>query len=336
MSPELKLILELLKDKPNKNTCGKLFEKTRKENFLYLIEEFPLDKIIRNLKLMKIQYYIYELNSLFLKNYIKNQILTEELLNFAKKCNTPFILIKSFSRLELIPNRRTSDIDILIDISDIDKIDEVFRKIGYKLKTENLGRDFFLKHMHHLTYHNKKNKNIKFEIHFLWIDKYAPIDYDTKRLFHYAEKKIIGNQEIKIINKEHLIIQLSVHCFYPITITPYRDIYFLHLLIENNKIDWNFLINEAIYFRANNFLYFALKICKETFHTKIPNFVLKKLIKKNLQFYIMKFFLYNKLKLIRRTKKGDLLFTFLLTNSKIDFLKRLFYLKKSELEWRTK
>jgi archaellum biogenesis ATPase FlaH len=122
MQSELKLILELIKDKPNKDLCKDLIKKIKKENFLYLASEFPVDKITTNLKRLNIDLFSEELNSIALKNVIKNEILIKQLLKFTKAYKNDFILIKSFSNFNLVLTRRTSDIDILVDIKKLKKI----------------------------------------------------------------------------------------------------------------------------------------------------------------------------------------------------------------------
>lgn len=172
-----------------------------------LKEHFPNDTLLIKLK------------NIYMINTQKSMLLSAELLRVTSILNHHNIDTISFKGSSLsmllygdVISRQYSDLDILIEYKDIEKIYTILAQNGYE-KTLNITPNQELK-----WYKNSKDmllfhtqKGIHIELHWLLVDRDFPIKIELENIKKEYQNITINNQTIKTFSNEDLLIYLTIH-----------------------------------------------------------------------------------------------------------------------------
>lgn len=338
MNNELRLCLELLKKNPNRTTLNRLYRSINKEKFIFISSEFPIEEELKISKRCGLKEISAILNkSLFIYSFRK-KLLYDNLITLIKRFNKEkidFIILKSFAYPELIKTRRISDIDFLIKAESLNNCLLILRDMGF-IKNAMKSEYYFRNFSNEIVMNLKSNPQIKVEPHWSMTQKFSPFAVNHNALWRNSKIKYFEGQKARVLSDEHNILHWSIHALYqPALFTPFRDIYVISKIISDKKINWDSLATDALKWRANNFLYYSLFLAKRYFDAKVPESILLKLKKRNLQYLILKVMLFKKLNFLRRKRYDvdDLLYELIFAKfcDKFNIIKRVAYGIKSKL-----
>ncbi len=160
---------------------------------------------------------IFDFKSLFLSNYVHNYRSTERLLQILDNFNNSGIEAIPFKGPALavqvhgdIGMRSFSDLDILINDKDFEKMYDKLIKIGYiplypiDSKTKKylamIGKDLtFLGNGQHL------------DVHWKLTERFLSVSFDMDLLWQRSDLISFNQRDIRIISQEDTVIQLCVH-----------------------------------------------------------------------------------------------------------------------------
>ncbi len=242
-----------------------LSKKHRIQGFIYTAikrnDELDIDKeILDNLKIRIFKKSIYQTNHI--------RIAKETIERFEYEC-IPVIILKGFIVRNFYqhPELRTmSDIDILVQKKDLDKVDKLLNKLGYKEKDRNEK---------HAIYHKKGEFPI--EVHWTLSEQRF---FKESNLFEddiWKNAETINNKYKYILSLgiEDMIVYLILHMANHITSTGFglRQLCDLVLVVNKNKekINWNQVIEKCKYCRIYKFSIIIFKICNNLFDMSIPS-----------------------------------------------------------------
>lgn len=272
-------------------------------------------------------YIIKKAENYYYSNLCKNLLAEKEisyLLELTNKEGLDIIPIKGFSLIQTLyrdPGLRImADIDILIQACDIQRINTIFNRLGYKksaLKINLPGYEIvFLKK-------TPVGQSIIIEVHDSIIPP-RPFKLEIPALWKRTEIKEIYGQKLICLSKEDTFLTLALHlrrharC---LTLKFIVDIAEL-LNISENKFDWDYVHNTAKNNHIMNSVYVSLYLAKELLETTISHKLIDRFrpnIIKNTLIHIT----INKHNFFSLTKKQGTFLRFLLFDRLIDFI---FYL----------
>ncbi len=107
--------------------------------------------------------------------------------------------------------RTSKDLDILVDLSDIEKVSEILIATGYKsedfIGLTTKQKALFIKTNHHISFHN--SLGVLFELH--WRFYVGTYDIPFEEIWRNSIQYSIAGSKIHILGNEENFIYLSVH-----------------------------------------------------------------------------------------------------------------------------
>lgn len=222
ISKELKLILEIIKTENSSDISKEYFEDIDWESFIQLAVHHRLYPVLY-LNIVKVkpnwlpQRTLERLSFYYKKNTLKMLQLSGEMekISIILMENDirsiflkgPLLAVDLYGDISM---RTCGDLDILVSISDLEKVNGVLKDIGY-IKDEyiqTLLNDWKWRH-HHFTYYHP-SKGTKVEIH--WRLNPAPSKEPTfTELWNRKRKSSFTNSPIFFMGKEDLFFFLVTH-----------------------------------------------------------------------------------------------------------------------------
>ncbi|MDR2840175.1 MAG: nucleotidyltransferase family protein [Paludibacter sp.] len=194
--------------------------------------------------------------------------------------------------------RQMSDIDILVNQSDGQKVLEILNSLGYKSAAGHLS-DFIDDTSGLVHYDPMVRDNIIVELHINLHYKNRNYSMDTKQVIENSEEVNINNCKVFSLDIYDLIIYLCIHTdkhFGEAGQTQFTVFYDLLNILEirGNEINWNKLEQRASVYNANEVVFKYLLLTAFYFNAHLPsqigdkyNFLISKkihrLFRKNLQ-----------------------------------------------------
>jgi len=213
------------------------------------------------------------------RNKMRMMKLTAELIRIHKlftENNIEYISLKGPALSQQIYGdytiRSSRDLDILVRLEDLDKVNSLLKKINYFTNVKD-----FKKHQkahHDIAFFNKERK-VQIEIHTRLFSFDKLFEYNNNELFKSKEKIVLNNNYISVLNKNINSKFLYTHAekhswelFYWIT-----DL--IKLDYNKNELLEKFIINENNNKRNNHFkfLLYTLSLNKTIKH-KLDVFVI--------------------------------------------------------------
>ncbi len=213
--PELNFIIQVLSDK---EIDLSLIEKFDNNEFIRQIKHHRLDSIFykaikeQNINLpTELQQKLEQINK---QNKMRMMKLTAELIRIHKlftENGIDYISLKGPALSQQIYGdytiRSSRDLDILVRVEDLDKVNKVLNSIDFKTNTKNTKLCRYADK--DIIYYNPKNK-ILLEIHHrFFINKYL-LTYNKQFIIN-KEYSIINNEKIPILKNYVNFLYLSTH-----------------------------------------------------------------------------------------------------------------------------
>lgn len=188
------------------------------------------------------------------------------------------------------PRRIYADCDILIDSSDLKRINKIFSSLGYKKQaiSHHPLLDLFMKNKTQISYWKIINNfKIAFDIHleptffFVQTNNLSPLfpHHFVKRFTHtlISEKKIIKKQKesFALLTTEKQIVYLALHLFHD-NYRGYHKYLFLEKVI-NSKFNEQKVLELIKNYQLENFLYPTFVLLKKYYQPQLSKNFLKQI-----------------------------------------------------------
>lgn len=281
LSINLLLIIECCKEKPSEDKISYYAKKVKDWNtFLYQVGTHGvLPLVYKSLKILKKTFIPLDILSSLKDNYFKiakdNILLSSELIKITKLFdlnNIKYINFKgaslSYSVYGDITLRQYCDLDILVELKDKFKINELLKNIGYENEYLFLKKTGY-ENINVITFFNK-DLGTTIEIHFELISKSYAINLYDINLFKETNILNLKNNDIKVFNKEFLFIYLCLHGSKHIyeRVSWICDI---NKLLIDKTINWELVIKYAKSINIERTVLSSIYLASITFETKLPN-----------------------------------------------------------------
>lgn len=195
-----------------------------------------------------------KLNDIFNFNIHNNLLLTGELITILDKLESQGITgiphkgsslaIFAYNNLTL---RQFNDIDIIINTSDTPKVRKLLLSLDYEFDSypKNMDESLYFRTQTEHKFVNK-TKNIVVEIHNTFQGHFFNFPMDSEFLHKKENLEIlnINNYQTNILSTENLILILCVHCAKH-NWSRISWICDIHEIIQNKKINWSKLVENA-------------------------------------------------------------------------------------------
>jgi len=217
---------------------------------------------------------VVKLKQKYMINAQKSMLISAELLRVVtilSKENIEAISFKGSSLSMLlysdVISRQYSDIDILIEYEDIEKIYAILSQNGYEKTlniTPNQEQKWYKNSKDMLLFHTTKGIHIEF--HWLLVDRDFPIEFDIKDYQNIT----INSQTIKTFGNEDLLIYLTIHGSTHLwhQIGWIKDI---DMMINTQNIDWDILKSRLNSTNQKAFI-LGLYLSYKLLDTPVPNY----------------------------------------------------------------
>jgi hypothetical protein len=294
---DILLIIECCKEKPCIKKIDIYLKKIQDiNNFVYKARcHGILPLVYRTLREIESNNLAKSLIKILQDNYKQiakdNMMLSLELINLSKLLEDNNIEYLSFKGPTLsivaygdITFRQYCDIDILVSLSDIDKISKILINNDYRkdLLLSDFEESFRKDNSHELSFINNKN-NVLVEFHWNLVDNDHPIKFNLLSYFKESQKVIINKKKINVFKNEYLLVYLCGHgCNH--LYERIEWIVDIDKLIINNELNWK-LIDDIIFdsSEVRDSVLFSLNYTFKLFNTPIPD---RYLNTKNDKFFI--------------------------------------------------
>lgn len=159
----------------------------------------------------------------------------------------------------------TSDIDILVRLTDMDRAEEVLRENGFN-RTIDLKEKDLINASYHVCYGNDK---YVVEVHWNLVTRYFNVDSDF--WWKETKKTRYEDSEILLLSEERYLLY-AIFRWFSHTFRPLRYSVFVSALISayGRKMDWQKLIACSKSLRMKRLTLFALRFMREAHGNEVP------------------------------------------------------------------
>lgn len=301
-----KILLSILTQRPllldNKDIdWQEIIEVSIKEGLTCLLYKRCKDK--NNLDIP--QNVLSRLEKIYLTNLSRNIIVFEqlkEILLSLKEKNIKNIVLKGAYLLENIYQdlgaRGMADIDILVRIEDLTRIDKVLYGLGYKTPIDKVLLSLTIKksYLNSINYFKTDGKILTLHIHWHIVNVTLPTYMYSKNIkmdkfWECASPAKIADAETLQLAPHHLIMLLAEHALRHSfdRLILFSDISAV-IKRYGEQINWEKLIKETVKFGMEKQVFYSLYFTNYFLDTDIPLYILSKLRPKKLGFLEQRFF----------------------------------------------
>ncbi len=139
------------------------------------------------------------------------------------------------------------------------------------------------------------------EPHLHLVNPHTPIKFNVQEMFK-TSKKIPNMQNIKVPRTEFLILIYAYHLFHHRGEIVLKELLTLKLIVENNLIDWQYLVKKSKQTNISALVKFYLNLGKQYLDLQIPFKTLKDLKKDSSKIQLILISLINKKRLMIKNK----------------------------------
>lgn len=164
--------------------------------------------------------------------------------------------------------RPMTDIDLLIEAEDIEKIKIALNNIGYDFISYDRGSYNFM-HTEH---------NIMLDLHTKFTRYEMLFNINKDEIYRRLQTVNFNDQiQVNVLCPEHQVIHIALHIapglYSDLNVINILDLY--HLLNNpENPVDWEYIIEFAKQSRIASYIYVPLFFCIENYHLQVPEDVL--------------------------------------------------------------
>ena len=178
--------------------------------------------------------------------------------------------------LQMSIGRLVSDIDILVDKKDIERIEKHLLAQGWQAtKLDNYDQHYYRTWMHEIPPLRHRDRLIEVDIHHTILPVTSRLHPDPERLLSDAVE--VEKSKCKVLSPRDMVLHSTVHLFYDAELNAgdFRDLVDLHeLLCFFSKQDtgfWEKLDERATELELQRPLYYTLYFSKQLLGTPVPD-----------------------------------------------------------------
>lgn len=218
----------------------------------------------------------------FIEHSKQNILFASELLKIINAFESEEIILVPYKGVSLAAKvydsillRQSVDIDVLIRRKDVLKATELLMKLDYEpsfqLRPHQLSA-LMKTECDRVFTHNKLNTYL--ELHWAITPPYFSFPFETENLIDTLEPFKLMEREILMPSTENLILILCVNATKEMWERLEWLASFSQLLKQNEKINWNYLIERATELKSLRMLLLGFHLAKEVFETELPTEIL--------------------------------------------------------------
>lgn len=217
-------------------------------------------------------------------NYARSCYLLEEFFRIKEefeRLEVKLVPIKGIALLADIyadrPIRPMCDIDLLVNVSDLQKAKDILLNMGYTLQLQGLREEYWINHQCHLPF-----SRIAQEEQY-YVDMHFGLDFKRKGknilpgLWERISKVSVENRMIALLSPEDSLFSLALHLRRFGKILNLKNVLDTALILKkyNRGLDWGYIFNESKLARMRSAVYFAILQTNIFLGTLIPDYAWK-------------------------------------------------------------
>ena len=216
-------------------------------------------------------------------NTLRNKIIYRELHKFSHALQTqniPFIVLKGAFLADTvygsIGERVIGDLDLLAPHDALPQVITISERFGYK-KTQPVVLDVVLAQRHHIPAVINPMTQLAIEWHWHIVPPTAYYAIPVDELWQRAVSVTVANIPVHTLSPEDLLLHLADHISYHHEFTfGIRSLCDLSVIcaVYGAVIDWDVVVDRAKQWHWERGVYLALRLAKERFGAKVPQFAL--------------------------------------------------------------
>lgn len=170
--------------------------------------------------------------------------------------------------------RQFADLDILVDRQDVARVKELLVSRGFRAEPELTSEQQSALLRFDCAYNFDNEQGVLLDLHWKFVPRYFSLDLDIDRLWDRLQSMSIGRREVPTLSSEDLLLTLCLHGF---THAWERLGWICDVasLIDDRRIDWEFVLNNAAQLGCQRILFLGLLMASELLEAPIPEDVLK-------------------------------------------------------------
>ena len=300
--PEYQLLLCCARTELSKDDQGKIRKLVRNgldwDYVLQIAKEHGLAPLLyyhlhrHNLDHQIPQSITDHLHHIYYGNLARNILLYNELSQISE-CfegrEISLVVVKGLALAETVYGnvalRPMADVDLLVEKRNLPEVMKAFSKLGFEILPQE--KEITLEYMNelHLVKHQENMKHLPSLIVNIHWDLTAPIRFrgatktNTRQMIERAQPTKIASRNVLVMASEDQILWVIYHATFQhpfIGLLQLCDVAEL-IKLEENELDWQFLVRRARNGRTATATYYLLTSAKRLLGAPIPNRVLKSL-----------------------------------------------------------
>ncbi len=214
-------------------------------------------------------------------NELQN-IITKQLITEVSKEKIDMIPFKGIYFTNLIYDdlspRNMGDVDFLINKENLERVEKIIKKLGFKYKREKCTKEWFDENYYRSCLYIKSG--VEIEIHWNLFPNENPLSFDIQDVWKYNEKIDFLGIQTRDFDREIHLIYLCAHISYChfFNHNSFKRLLDIHYFLEKFKINWNKVKALSIKYGMEKFVGITLHFTRNFFKSKIENEVIKQLI----------------------------------------------------------
>lgn len=214
-------------------------------------------------------------------NKLQN-IIAKELITEISKEKIDIMPFKGMYLANLVyedlSSRKMGDIDLLIHKDNLEKVEKIIRKLGFKYKEEKCTKEWFDKNYYRTCLYVKAG--VEVEIHWNLFPNHNPLNFDIQDVWKNSKKINFLGQQISDFDNEIHLIYLCTHVSYChfFNHNSFKRLLDIHYFINKFDINWKKIINLSRKYGIEKFTGISLYFTKNLFNSHIEDDIIQKLI----------------------------------------------------------
>ncbi|MDP3879106.1 MAG: nucleotidyltransferase family protein [Dehalococcoidales bacterium] len=230
-----------------------------------------------------------KLQSIYYTSLTRNVLLQDELSRLLAALNRegiPVIVLKGAALLGIVYQdislRPMSDLDILVPVEHLDRVEAVVSQHGYEHIYSRHSQEVAREKMHQLPCMMNREKHIFLEIHQHIVDSDSPYHFDLHHFWNRAQRITILETDSLTFAPEDLLIHLGIHFIFDRHYSSVSAIGQLCDISEvilhfGDSLDWDMVEALAEEFGVGAALHIVFYACEHLLGTEVPESVLSRL-----------------------------------------------------------
>ena len=210
----------------------------------------------------------------------KNLLLLDkglEIIREFENNNIDYLVLKglylAFSAYPDAGLRSMADIDLLIKREDLDKVDIVLARLGYIESSAKAQRVYGCD----ATFSGKDATSVDIHWNLCQYERFKGVINITQDFWSRAQEYSLNGAKVRSLCAEDHILYVALHYALVHVFSLPNGAYDLSYLLNDNKLDWGKIINNASKYGIKTTLYYGLLKASQLNPLMLPDFVLRRL-----------------------------------------------------------